>query len=175
MAPEVPVTVNAAGPFGVPVYVGLELLAHPTSTIARATTTKHAPNAIRRGGACRNRIMPAANNAASSMEISSTHRGPGVRSDGWVGNSELAVSNVSCNIVPLGGGPGATGLVPNKQDAFAGSPTQLSVKLNPDPLAAYTVIGITRFCPAVTGGGAEMGAKPATITFSVRGAEVLAA
>jgi hypothetical protein len=70
----IPVTVNVAAPFGVPVLTGgvLELeLPHPTITAANAKVVKHIPNAHRRRGpllACNIRVMPIARNAASAIE-----------------------------------------------------------------------------------------------------------
>lgn len=80
-------------------------------------------------------------------------------------NFELAiVSSVMWKVVPVG--LAITGFVSNKQDAFTGSPEQLSVKLMAGVLGPYTVTGMTRLCPLVTARPDGSGANPVTTTGS---------
>jgi hypothetical protein len=76
------------------------------------------------------------NNAIKPTIIHGLPLGRAEGSDGLGGNSELDVWNISCTVVPFGGGPGAIGFDPNWQPDFSGMPEQINVKLKPDPCAA---------------------------------------
>ena len=158
VVPDVPVTLNVAVPFGVPVFVVPGLLpAQPVKIAARVTIARHVPSASRRFGASRSGIIPAARSAASIVKSPRAPHGHGVRFVGDGGTFELAVPNVSVTGVPVI--TGVTGFGLNEHVDFAGAPTQLSVKV---PLEPKTVRLMGTLCPATTVGILDTRAKPAT-------------
>jgi hypothetical protein len=178
VVPDVPVTLTAAAPFGVPGEPPLELeeedAEHPTIIKASVNTARHMPNTRRRLGACRNLIMPVTRNAHRITASTVTPNGHGpLRGSAGINVEAAIVESVSWTVVPFGGVPGVTGFDPNAQDAFAGRPEQLSVNVRFEPGAAYSVSGTTRLWPAVTTNCAGGGANPATVTVSFIALEVL--
>ena len=80
VVPDVPVTVIAAAPFGVPGEPELEVDVYalqPTITNASANIARHMLNAKCRRGACRNLTRPATRNAESMADSSRSPSGPG--------------------------------------------------------------------------------------------------
>ena len=133
VAPDVAVTVIAAGPVGVPGEAGPRVepgpsAPHPAITAARQNTARHALNAKRRLGDRWKPTMAIAKNDESATVRPSTPNGqvPGRGSAGIEAEAAF-VTSVSWTTVPFGGEAGVTGFDPNAQLAFAGSPEQLNV------------------------------------------------
>jgi hypothetical protein len=105
-------------------------------------------------------------------ENPSSPHGHGFRFDGG-GKLELDVENVSCTGVPVGGVPGVTGFGLNAQVDFAGAPTQLNVKVKPDPAEANATRVIGILCPATTVGELDVTASDADTTVWTNAIEVL--
>ncbi len=111
VVPDVPVTVIAAAPFGVPGEPELEEdvnALQPTITCASANIAKHMLNAKRRRGACRNLTITATRNAESMADSSRSPSGPGpLRGRSGSKFEPPIVERVTFIAVPLG--PGVTG------------------------------------------------------------------
>ncbi len=111
VVPDVPVTVIAAAPFGVPGEPELEVDVYalqPAITNVSANNARYMLNAKRRRGVCRNLTKPATQKAESMAESSRSPSGPGPLSGRCGGKFELPmVERVILIAVPLG--PGVTG------------------------------------------------------------------
>jgi len=177
VAPDVPVTVNDAGPFGVPDEPVapdplLPVVLHPARARANRNIAKQAQVAGRKRGTRSHAIALTRIKVARSIENS---KPPGISGGAFcgVGGTVETTIVVSLRLTVVPAGAGVAGFVSNEQVVLAGSPEQLSIKLRFEPAGAKTVSGMVRLCPCETVSSDVGGAKPTTT--SARGSEFAAA